>query len=376
VTCSRCGNTYDDSANFCPRCGQSPKKTAPYSDFELGRIAAFDTIKKDFWTWFVGGFAALAILAMFGVNEIIKDKVGEAITNHLQKIQKTTDDASAKALQAGAEADVETKKVDVTLRELASKEVTLQDSLDDTDKRKQQLENSIEELNKEKQKLVSATDELQQKESALNKIIKTENLATTFAELRSDHYRVRTLKARVLYEFAQTPPERPVQLALNTISLSKSSPNGTSPEMAVQFYAAGMPLSLNTATGTTFGALLTYEMYPVFEQGIVSHSLTNLDGITTLSLQFGPTRPTPPDTVDSIVNSLQELVKLTKKVTVEIELNGMVLNRYEFSQDDLKLPADASTLIANGVVTFNVSKNVSDSFKDVKSLFDTVTSTP
>ena len=63
MVCSFCGDPHGDSDNYCPRCGRSPKKKTPYSDFELGRIAALDTIKKDFWSWFLSLFAVLSILA-------------------------------------------------------------------------------------------------------------------------------------------------------------------------------------------------------------------------------------------------------------------------------------------------------------------------
>ena len=132
MVCSFCGDIHSDSDNYCPRCGRSPNKKAPYSDFELGRIAALDTIKKDFWSWFLSLFAVLSILAAVGLNEIIKSKVGDAVTNDLQRIQKMTDDASAKALLSSATADLETKKVDGTL-------ATLQKSLDETDRRRSQL---------------------------------------------------------------------------------------------------------------------------------------------------------------------------------------------------------------------------------------------
>ena len=375
MVCSFCGDAHGDSDNYCPRCGRSPKKKAPYSDFELGRIAALDTIKKDFWTWLLALFAVLSILAAFGVNEIIKSKVVDAVANDLQTIQKKTDDASAKALQSGAEADIETKKVDRTLSDLADKQATLQKSLDDTDQRKDQLEQSIIDLNAAKQRMVTATGDLEQKENALKKIIESENLATTFAELRNDHYRVRTLKVRALYELTQVPVAS-LQFILNTISLTRPLPNKSPPEEqpVVQFYQAGIPLGLNNATGTERGALITYEMYPIFEVGIVSHSLTNLDGITKLSLQFGPISPTPPLTTDSTISNLEELVKLTKKLTIELELNGTVLSRHEFTKEELRLPADRSSLLSNGVVTFNVSKDISSSYKDVKALYDTLAS--
>jgi hypothetical protein len=377
VVCSFCGDTHGDSDNFCPRCGRSPNKKAPYTDFEIGRIAALTTIKKDFWTWFLGAFAALSLLAIFGVNEIIKDEVRDAINSNLLKLQSVADDASKKALQSGAIADLETTKVESTLSDLEGKRATLQKSLDETDQRKVQLEKSAAELGAAEKSLVAASGELEQRENALKKIIDSEDLAKTFAELRNDHYRVRTLRARALYELSQTPAA-PILFTLNTISLSKVVPNTNPPAEVpeVQFYQSGLPLALNNPTGTALGSLITYEMYPVFELKVVNRPLTNLDGITQLSLQFGPVKPTLPLTTDSTINNLEELVKLTKKLTIEIELNGTVISSHEFTKDDLRLPTERSSLVSNGSVTFNVTKDVSASYKDVKALYDSLTSAP
>jgi hypothetical protein len=290
------------------------------------------------------------------------------------------EDASKEALQSGAIADLETTKVESTLSDLEGKRATLQKSLDETDQRKVQLEKSAAELGESEKSLVAASGELQQREDALKKVIDTEDLAKTFAELRNDHYRVRTLRARAIYEVSQVPAT-PIQFTLNTISLLKVPPNTTPTPQAniVQFYQVGQPLALaGVMSGSLIlsGSLITYEMYPVFELKIVSHPLTNLDGITRLSLQFGPVTPTPPLTTDSTINNLDELVKLTKKLTVEIELNGTVISSHEFTKDDLRLPTDKSSLVSNGSVIFDVTKEISGSYKDVKALYDSLTSAP
>jgi len=313
------------------------------------------------------------------VNEIIKSKVVDAVANDLQTIQKKTDDASAKALQSSAEADIETRKVDRTLADLESKQTNLQKSLDDTDQRKDQLEKSIIDLNSSKERMVKATAELEQKESDLKKIIDTEHLTTIFAELRNDHYRVRTLKARALYEYSQAPTPTTILFTLNTISLSRGLSNKNPPEedYVVQFHQNGIPVNLNNPIGTPQGLLVTYDMYPVFEQRIVSRPLTNLDGISRLSLQFGPSTQAPPLTIDTTMKNLEELVTLTKKITIEIELNGTIVSAHEFTKEDLRLPTDKSSLVSNGSsVTFNVTKEISGSYKDVKAVYDALTSAP
>jgi len=77
------------------------------------------------------------------------------------------------------------------------------------------------------------------------------------------------------------------------------------------------------------------------------------------------------------MKNLEELVNLTKKITIEIELNGAIVGKHEFTKEDLRLPTDKSSLVSNGSsVTFTVTKEISGSYKDVKAVYDTLASAP
>jgi hypothetical protein len=122
LRCSFCSFDHADTDNFCPKCGKSPSAKKPYSDFDLGRTAAPETIKRYFWTWFLTGSAVFGILAIFGVNEVVKNKVGDAVSSQLRRIQNTITEASTKAVESSAKADLETKRVESTLAEVAPPE--------------------------------------------------------------------------------------------------------------------------------------------------------------------------------------------------------------------------------------------------------------
>ena len=371
MICEFCSFVHNDGDNFCPRCGKSPEKKAPYSDFELGRIAALDTMKTEFISWFVRPAAIitilLAVLAYFGVNEMVKNRVSDGIKDTIQSIQKTIEDASSKALQSAAKAEIETNQVEVKLSQLNS-------AVTDAEKQKDDLEKSLTELSTARQGLLTTASDLQQREASLKKVIDTQNLATIFAQLRNDHYRVRTLRARVLIDYIQQPPGNPVvaQYSLNTISLTKATPNKTPREESyvVQFVVSGQVVNLVLPASKATGALVQYEMYPVFERTLANYPMQNLDGIDKISLQFGPEGPSQQKSADQIISDLEKFTKLVKDLAVEIELNGTIIDQQIFLPQDLQLPSDKTGLMVGGVITFDFSRNIPGTYKDVKALYD------
>jgi len=328
-------------------------------------------MKTEFISWFVRPAAIitilLAVLAYFGVNEMVKNRVSDGIKDTIQSIQKTIEDASSKALQSAAKAEIETNQVEVKLSQLNS-------AVTDAEKQKDDLEKSLTELSTARQGLLTTASDLQQREASLKKVIDTQNLATIFAQLRNDHYRVRTLRARVLIDYIQQPPGNPVvaQYSLNTISLTKATPNKTPREESyvVQFVVSGQVVNLVLPASKATGALVQYEMYPVFERTLANYPMQNLDGIDKISLQFGPEGPSQQKSADQIISDLEKFTKLVKDLAVEIELNGTIIDQQIFLPQDLQLPSDKTGLMVGGVITFDFSRNIPGTYKDVKALYD------
>jgi F0F1-type ATP synthase membrane subunit b/b' len=376
LICPSCGHVHDDADNFCPRCGRIPGKKAPYSDFELGRIAALDTIRNDFWTrflrWASLGALLLALLAYFGVNDIIRTKVSDAVNERINSIQQRITEASTRSIETSAKADLEIKKVESMLADLETRKNRLDASIVEAEGKKGELENAVDQLGAQKKQMSEGIVDLRRQELELKHIIESENLSTIFAELRRDHYRVRTLKARVTIEYIQLPPNTTVQFNLNSISLTRTATDKGPPrvENVVQFYV-GHPLNLMNQSTNTPGALITYEMFELYEQMLLNHSMKNLSGIDKLVLEFGPIIPSPPATLDSILKDLRQLLSIIKSLTVDVELNGTLLNHYVFSKEELQLPPDQSTIVMNGAVKFDITKDISGSLKDVPTLYDT-----
>jgi uncharacterized membrane protein YvbJ len=89
ANCGTCSALLPDGATFCPKCGTAVQPNTLPNAFELGKIAALASIRRDVLTW-LGGSATViagvfAILAYFGVNETIKSTVAEQIKKELEK---------------------------------------------------------------------------------------------------------------------------------------------------------------------------------------------------------------------------------------------------------------------------------------------------
>ena len=94
VACPACHAEADNEAKFCSRCGTSldVSRGGRLSDFEIGKIAALDSLKKDVLKW-VGGSAgiigaAFAILAYLGLNATLQSSITEQVKEALRQNQK------------------------------------------------------------------------------------------------------------------------------------------------------------------------------------------------------------------------------------------------------------------------------------------------
>jgi hypothetical protein len=87
--CSACSASLPNGARYCPICGTAAESTSLPSQFEIGKLFALVTIKREILTWLGGSAtiigAALAILAYFGLNETVKSTVSEQIRKELER---------------------------------------------------------------------------------------------------------------------------------------------------------------------------------------------------------------------------------------------------------------------------------------------------
>jgi uncharacterized membrane protein YvbJ len=106
LRCQACGEMVDEDARFCSRCGVQLGSVNESSDFEIGKIAALASIKKDILSW-IGAPAAvigaiIAILGWLGINQMVTssvdlkveksmDKIKDGIDKEVDRLHSTTD---------------------------------------------------------------------------------------------------------------------------------------------------------------------------------------------------------------------------------------------------------------------------------------------
>src|SRR5271154_2087289 len=121
VTCPTCHAEAEDEARFCSQCGTSLDTSGRghLSDFEIGKIAALDSVKKDILKW-VGGSvtvigAAFAALAYLGLNATLQSSVTEQVKSSLQQNHKDISKAIRDMYVTLGKTDTDQASVKVTL---------------------------------------------------------------------------------------------------------------------------------------------------------------------------------------------------------------------------------------------------------------------
>jgi uncharacterized membrane protein YvbJ len=132
VACPTCHVEADDEARFCSNCGAKLQQFGHLSDFEIGKIAALDSIKKDILKW-VGGSATIigitfAGLAYFGLNETLKETVTEQVKAELKQNRNDIDKAIKDLYVALGQADRDQKTITKTLADSLSNIAKLDDA--------------------------------------------------------------------------------------------------------------------------------------------------------------------------------------------------------------------------------------------------------
>lgn len=136
MNCPSCGNVVVDATNFCPFCGKRLNKEMPKSDFEIGKIAALDTIKSDVLNWLLRIAGVGALIGIFGIHEYVKLAVDSSVKGQLGSLSQKIEKASADAEDSTARARIESKQLDSTIDALGTKATDLSKSVDAVARRK------------------------------------------------------------------------------------------------------------------------------------------------------------------------------------------------------------------------------------------------
>lgn len=81
--CPTCSAPISGGAKFCSYCGRSLGQQSTKSDFDIGRIAALDDVKKSVLTWVGGIGTILAIVGGYAIFGAVSTSVSNEITKKL-----------------------------------------------------------------------------------------------------------------------------------------------------------------------------------------------------------------------------------------------------------------------------------------------------
>ena len=314
MNCPSCGSVITDAPNFCPSCGKRLNKEVPKSDFEIGKIAALDTIKNDFRNWILGLAAIFGLLGFLGVREYVKSAVDSSVRDALNSLSSRIEKASTDAQDATAKARIETKQLDTTIDMLDGKATTLTKSIDAVNSQKNRLVASAEQLQAQQRQMVKATNDLDEKRKQLARIIESENLTTLFAKMRSDFYRIRTVEARVEFVASseQFGADLPEYFSFAQIALARPVSSGSKER---QFVAELRILNDSSPTrlfkqgnARPSSVVFNYVLFDPFQRDLEGKPMSALNGIDDLLLQFRTSAPDADQKVKNFRKFLEQLV--------------------------------------------------------------------
>ena len=321
-------------------------------------------------SWIGGGMIVLTILAAFGVNEVIKDRVSAAVDKRLEDLKKRIDNAESQSREASARAHIESGQLEADMDQLTGQQKQLKSDVDDLGRRKMRLVEAIGQVDNQRTRMEQATNDVMKKETQLKRTIESENLSTVFAKLQHDFYRIRTLTARVHVSLAQPIEDQYLSRVVpGALSFRKKSQNmNGEPSVVVQFFRAGDITNLIDSTGHMYGLLARYEMFQPFEVDLVNQPISVLDKMDSLDVTFGVI-----DAVmdgNSFLGDFQLKLRDIKEIQVEVELNSVPLPRIVVTHEELITGKRDEGFAQHNRFRFDSVSQIGNAFADMGTVYN------
>jgi hypothetical protein len=183
--CSICGTDSPASARYCANCGSLLGEANAPSAFEVGRIAALDSVKSEILKWLGVPFAILTavagVLGYFGVTNIINSEVHDQVEKQIDKnFAVTTNEIMKKFVEISNEEG----SIKVLEKEAQNALAALQEN-------RKQLATLLAESQLQQSALTTSIQSSVDKEKKLQQDIDTLQLGPFLAKLRYDFYHLR-----------------------------------------------------------------------------------------------------------------------------------------------------------------------------------------
>jgi len=370
MPCPQCKREVEEADGFCRGCGKNLKPgSTPRSDFELGRISALETVKEDIRKWLAIYAVIVTLAGGFGIHEFIKSRISTAVDERLGALEKKIEVASDKANEQTARATIRGEQLEQSVQTLGNRSKDVDSSLKGLQGKGARLETSIRGLDRQRVEMESAARDLQEKEKKLHDVIESENLATIFAKLRADLYRIRSLDAKIIVWLNRTDA---VVFPAAQISLWKKDKGGNQ-DNVVQFQITeqDQPTFVETKDSSgkkVIAVLYRYKLFAPYESGLRNKNIDALDGITHMDLSYRQTfrEGTHDDNAKLVRNYFNSI----DKIEVEVAVNGIPWQVHSFPRAALLLPEEPEKLLVDNHFELNLSEDVTDSYRNATSSYE------
>jgi hypothetical protein len=325
--CSVCGTDSPASARYCANCGSGLGEVNRPSAFEVGRIAALDSVKSDIVKWLGVPFAivtaAAGVLGYFGVTNLINSEVQSHVEKEMDKnFAKMTDEIMKRFVEiSNEEGAIKTleegtrKTIDVSKQELS----LLQEN-------RKQLVASLAEIQAQKGVLTDSIQSAVNQEKQLQQTIAAMKLGPFIAKLRYDFYHTRefAVSTHVDFEPSIDPSLESFPHAEYVKLVSDSSSDGIGPLQLDRDRASGQS-DQNGITGINIQFVL-----PIAEQNkVIGKKIDILSPLSEVHLAFYCN--------SQFRDKLESIVKFIKAAHLSVLINGRPFWQVDMSKPNLKL---------------------------------------
>ncbi len=308
--CPSCQHPAAESDNFCSACGRPLTKGVAASDFEIGKIAALDTIKKDILVW-IGAPAAIigalfTILAYFGITDLIKTRVSDEVNQELRSVQKDITDTEKVIFTNQGKSERDQEQISLILKGTNAKLATLEEQ-------NTLLQKAIGETIGQKDALVDAFHQL-------NDAFHQLNIEAFIDKLHYDFYHVRQFSGKVIISFNETLDRLPS--AHYEENLVVAGGDETKRRKLGELHNEGARVLINSMQVQDHLIL-----FPQWEEHLLQQPISEFEDLNTFTLSLS-VRQTDRDELDKLVAKIGDL-------QVMLLVNWMPLWSITMNNDDI-----------------------------------------
>jgi hypothetical protein len=317
TTCSSCASLIPDDAKFCPQCGAPRVKPTTLSEFEIGKIAALSTIRRDILTWLGGTVTALgvifAVLGYLGMTEMVKSTVSEQIKKALEK----RDEQISKSMQ----------DVFINLGKAQRDQEQISNILIQSKMKLDEAEVQSKTLEIRRKDLIGAITKTEEERLSLESLIRQLNIATFIQKLKYDFYHVRQFSAKAIITFDDSAERKDLFLShAYHLTVGHANDQQNTRTKFAELDRDG-PITLIGDNEKIQEIKMNYVVFGMFDENIYNKHISHFQNLNAAQIRLYTRANSQED--------LEGFWKKVKFVNLTIFVNWMPLWQFRFTEDNV-----------------------------------------